>query len=311
VELLYFKIARKYAIVDKPNHRSSHKSITIRGGGIIFPLASFTALFVNVFEGWQLFSIALLLISLISFIDDIVGLSSYTRLYVQLVSLLGIVLIFYNHFPWYVLFLMTLIMLLVVNVYNFMDGINGITVLYSILSILSLFWVNKEFAGNMPNSFYISISMSLVVFAIFNVRKRALAFAGDVGSVSIALIISFLLLKLMIDTKFIWWICFIGIYFIDAFATIFLRIIRGESVIKAHRSHFYQYLANEVGWSHIQVSILYFIAQTLLNLVVVYAYITHMEWVLFITLLVFLTIYIIFRLRLEGYKRLFVTYNLD
>jgi UDP-N-acetylmuramyl pentapeptide phosphotransferase/UDP-N-acetylglucosamine-1-phosphate transferase len=285
--------------------------ITIRGGGIIFPLASFIALFVNVFEGWQLFSIAVFVISAVSFIDDVIGLSSYTRLCFQLASLLAVALLFYSYFPWYVLFFMVLLMLLLVNVYNFMDGINGITVLYSLLSIGSLFWVNKEFAGNMPDSFYVSISMSLIVFAIFNVRKIAFVFAGDVGSVSIALIISFLLLKLMIDTKFILWVCFIGVYCIDAFTTIFLRIIRRESVIKAHRSHFYQYLANEAGWSHIQVSILFVFAQILLNIAVVYAYINQSIWIVFITLFVFLTIYSIFRLRLEGSRRLFVSYNPD
>ena len=40
LELLYFKIADRYNIVDKPNHRSAHTEITLRGGGIIFWFAA-------------------------------------------------------------------------------------------------------------------------------------------------------------------------------------------------------------------------------------------------------------------------------
>ena len=37
-ELGYFRIAYKFNIIDKPNERSSHSSIVLRGGGIIFTI---------------------------------------------------------------------------------------------------------------------------------------------------------------------------------------------------------------------------------------------------------------------------------
>ena len=46
-ELFYFHIADKYNIIDKPNERSSHTRITLRGGGIIFYLGALAYFLTN------------------------------------------------------------------------------------------------------------------------------------------------------------------------------------------------------------------------------------------------------------------------
>src|ERR1700735_766608 len=85
IELIYFKIADIYNIIDHPNHRSSHTKVTIRGGGVIFTIGFLLGCF---YWGWEYgyFLAGLLLISLISFIDDIKPTSKRIRIFVHLIS---------------------------------------------------------------------------------------------------------------------------------------------------------------------------------------------------------------------------------
>ncbi|BFG70358.1 glycosyltransferase family 4 protein [Sediminibacterium sp. KACHI17] len=309
-EYLYiYHFAKFYKILDIPNQRSSHGKITIRGGGIIFPIVCFASICFKQFPNYIEFSISLVLVSYISYLDDLKGLSSVFRLFSQIViivftifsmgmSLLSVVSI--------VCFLFSIALL---NVYNFMDGINGITALYSFVTIGFLFWINQYVIVIVPDLFFLSVLAALFAFSFYNMRKNALCFAGDVGSVSMAFIIFFLLVSLIKQTGTFIWVASVGIYFIDTAFTIFCRILRREKLLEAHRSHFYQYLANEARWTHIQVSILFAAVQLLLNISVVYSYITGQIWVSLLVLLAFTIIYTIFRFRFEGHKRLFVTYN--
>ena len=105
---LYFKLATKYAIIDKPNERSSHVTPTIRGGGIIFPL---TLLFFGLYSGFEYAYLisAVLALGVISFIDDIKDLPRTLRFGIHLLATilllvgtnatsLPIVLILLQHF---------------------------------------------------------------------------------------------------------------------------------------------------------------------------------------------------------------------
>lgn len=309
-EFVYFKIAEHYAIVDKPNARSSHQHITIRGGGIIFPIAILIGLPLGSFTDIIL-GISLLLIALLSFADDIRNIDSKLRLLIQSVAVAGMLLSVYENFSWVWLVILFVLVTGIINAYNFMDGINGITVLYSLVTLTSIYIVNRCVGSAIPDLLFLSLFTSLLVFAFFNLRKKAKCFSGDVGAVTLAFIFCYLILTLSVATGTGWWILFLGIYGIDAVFTIVCRIFRKESLLGAHRSHFYQYLANEAGWSHIKVSLLFAFAQLILNLAVIYAYFKQAEWVAVATLFGFLTIYSIFRLRLEGRKRLFDSYNPD
>lgn len=308
VELGYFKVAQRFAIVDKPNARSSHQYITIRGGGIIFPLAAIVFFPLSSIEE-IIFCVSILTISILSFLDDIKPIDSLIRLIIQSIAVAGLLFFFAGNLTlvWFpVLFIL---ITGVINAYNFMDGINGITILYSSLTIGSIYWVHTWHNNLMPDLFFISLFASFIVFSFFNLRKKAKCFAGDVGSVSLAFLICFLLLKLTMQTGFIYWIFFLGVYGIDTVFTIFCRILRKEPLMQAHRSHFYQYLANEAGWGHLKVSFMFVSAQLLLNVLIICAYQFDCAWLSLVILFAFLSIYTIFRLRFEGSKRLFVSYN--
>ena len=310
LELLYFSVARKFQIVDRPNARSSHSYITIRGGGILFPISALLFLAFTDFQDVS-FGICLLVISVLSFVDDIRSIDSKWRLMIQILAAGFTVYSVMNGLAWFWLPALIVLVVGVINAYNFMDGINGITVLYSLISIGTLFWISTEIAILQSTSFFLSMLASLAVFGFFNVRKKAICFAGDIGSVSLAFIISYLVLKLVLITQWPYWILLLGIYGIDSVFTIVCRIFRKESLMQAHRSHFYQYLVNEKSIEHVQVSIVYALSQIVLNLIVIYAFFTQQIWLAMGSLFVFLIIYTIFRLRLEGHKRLFVTYNPD
>lgn len=266
IELVYFRIADYYNIIDKPNSRSSHTSITLRGGGIIFPIAILTACLLG-YVSWMV-TFAVVLVAIVSFIDDIKPLSQLPRFISHAIA---IMLIFYDlglfmHTIW-VLPIIFFVLIGWVNVFNFMDGINGITVLYSFVAILSFSFldINKD---SLP--LLIIMALSCCVFGIFNVRKKAKTFAGDVGSISMAMFLGFFMIKTILDSGQIGYLLFLSIYGIDAGITIFARIKKKENIFQPHRSHLYQYLANELGYSHVKVSILYAGIQLLINVLVLF-----------------------------------------
>jgi len=266
IELIYFKIADHFNIIDKPNNRSSHTSITLRGGGIIFPLAILIACILGYVS--LSIAIAVVLVAVVSFVDDIKPLSQLPRFASHAIA---IVLVFYdldlfNQVLW-VLPIIFFLMIGWVNVFNFMDGINGITVLYSFVAILSFSFleINKE---SLP--LLITMGLSCLAFGFFNVRKKAKTFAGDVGSISMALFLGYFMLKTILDSGQIGYLLFLSIYGIDAGITIFARIKKKENIFQPHRSHLYQYLANELGYSHLLVSFLYSGIQVLINALLLY-----------------------------------------
>ena len=131
-----------------------------------------------------------------------------------------------------------------INAFNFMDGINGITVLYSLSILVVSYYLNTQIYF-MQTSLLLYTGIGLVVFGFYNVRKIAKSFAGDVGSVSIAFILAYIVINLIIYTKNWQYILIVSVYGIDTIVTLVQRLIRKENIFKAHRSHLYQYLANE------------------------------------------------------------------
>jgi UDP-GlcNAc:undecaprenyl-phosphate GlcNAc-1-phosphate transferase len=266
--LAYFKLADKYNIIDKPNQRSSHTEVTIRGGGVLFPISILIWSFVvGVFNP---FIIGLLLISMVSFIDDCKPLSNKIRISIHFLSIglllyqLGFSEFSYLSWAFGLLFIGGWI-----NAFNFMDGINGITVLYSLSVLTVCYYLNLQhhFA---PHLFINYTLMGLMVFGFYNVRKKAKTFAGDVGSVSMAFILAFILVSLLLKSANWQYILLVSVYGIDTLVTIVERLRKKENIFKAHRSHLYQYLANEAKWSHVRVSILYAVIQLVLNVILIF-----------------------------------------
>lgn len=266
VELLYFKIADFYNIIDKPNSRSSHTSITLRGGGVIFPIAILTACILG-YVSWAL-TVAVLLVAIVSFIDDIKPLSQLPRFASHAIAI-GLVFYDLNLFTQALWLLPIVFILLIgwVNAFNFMDGINGITVLYAFAAIISFSFleINKE---SLP--LLLTMGLSCCAFGIFNVRKKAKTFAGDVGSISMALFLGYFMIKTILVSGQVGYLLFLSVYGIDAVITIFTRIKKKENILEPHRSHLYQYLANELGYSHILVSFMYAFIQLLINVLLIF-----------------------------------------
>ena len=260
-ELFYFRIADKCNIIDKPNERSSHTRITLRGRGIIFYLSALTFFLTNQFE-YPWFILALTLITFISFIDDIRSTSQGLRLVFHFTSM---ALMFYQwglfSLPWWTLLVALIVCTGIINAYNFMDGINGITGGYSLVILVSLAYVNAEVISFTEQNFIYRMICSVLVFDLFNFRKRAKCFAGDVGSVSIAFVVLFLIGSLILQTKDFSWLVMLTVYGADSVLTIIHRLLLHENIGLPHRKHLYQIMVNELRIPHVVVSLVYMIVQ--------------------------------------------------
>ena len=282
-ELVYFKIADKCNIIDKPNERSSHSTIVLRGGGVIFSLSMVLWAILMVIQGNAIaqylpFLCGLVLICGISFWDDVKSLPDSLRMAVQIISIL---LMFWSmglytaadSWLWKAVIVVVALFFCVgaTNFINFMDGINGITAAYSFAMLLPILLMNRGL-GVIEESYLIVAILGVVVFSIFNFRPKGKAkcFAGDVGSIGIAFIILFALGRLMLATKDVTYIVFFLVYGIDGSLTIFHRIMLHENLGLAHRKHAYQLMANELKMSHVVVSLLYMAIQLVVSLGFIY-----------------------------------------
>jgi UDP-GlcNAc:undecaprenyl-phosphate GlcNAc-1-phosphate transferase len=269
LELFYFKIADKFNIIDKPNERSSHCTITLRGGGIIFYIATLI-FFIQSGFSYPWFMLGLTLMATISFLDDILEISTRLRLGIHFTSVLLMAFqmgIFSP--PWYYIIITFIIVVGVINAYNFMDGINGITALYSLVVCALLYYVNQT-VNFIEQDFLIYALLGILVFGFFNFRNKAKCFAGDVGSVGIAYILLFALGSLIFKTGDFIYILFLAVYGVDAIWSIVRRLYLGENIMEGHRTHLYQYLANEAGYNRLLISSMYGSLQLLLGILVIY-----------------------------------------
>jgi UDP-N-acetylmuramyl pentapeptide phosphotransferase/UDP-N-acetylglucosamine-1-phosphate transferase len=261
---LYLYVADRFNIIDKPNSRSSHSQVTIRGGGILFPVVLFAWFFFNGFS-YPFFFSGLLLVSLISFLDDIYQLSSRLRFLVQTISVSLLFLQFDpSNYPIWALLISGILALGILNVYNFMDGINGITAGYSLAVLSGLWLVNNYHLEFVQNELIYFIAIAILIFSFFNFRKKAVCFAGDIGSVSIAFILIFLLILLIQESHNLLYLLFLSVYGVDGLLTIVYRISLKQNIFKPHRMHIYQLLANELKLSHLFVSTIYAVTQLLI-----------------------------------------------
>lgn len=188
-ELIYFRTADKCNIINKPNERSSHSTIVLRGGGVIFAISIFVWMILQMVDGeWSMvqdylpFMVGLLMVAGISFVDDIHSLSDSLRMLVQIASIL---LMFWNiglfsveslgfnvdSQLWSVL-LFGLIVLVALffcvgatNIINFMDGINGITAGYALAMLLPIALLNHNI-GFIEESYLIVAIIGVLVFSI-------------------------------------------------------------------------------------------------------------------------------------------------
>lgn len=271
-ELVYFRIADKFNIIDKPNERSSHSTIVLRGGGIIFLIGAWVwSAFFGFDYPW--FLAGLTLVAGVSFVDDIRSLPDSVRLVAQFAAA---AMAFYQlgilHWSmWWIVLVALIVYVGATNVINFMDGINGITAGYSLAVLLPLMAVNMD-GGYVEQSLIVSTVLASLVFCVFNFRPKGKAkcFAGDVGSIGIAFIMLFLLGNVIIKTEDITWLIFLLVYGVDGCLTIVHRIMLHENLGEAHRKHAYQLMANELKIGHVKVTSLYMVMQLAVSLGFIY-----------------------------------------
>ena len=295
-ELFYFRVADKCNIIDKPNERSSHSRITLRGGGIIFYFGALAYFLSNHWE-YPWFMLALTLITFISFVDDVRSTSQGLRLVFHFTAM---ALMFYQWGlfspSWWWIIIALIICTGIINAYNFMDGINGITGGYSLVILGALAYINSEITTFVEPALINTVLCSVLVFCFFNFRKKAKCFAGDVGSVSIAFILLFLIGKLIIKTEDFSWIILLSVYGVDSVLTIIHRLMLHENIGLPHRKHMYQLMANELKIPHVGVSLIYMGAQALVILGY-FCFVRYGYWYLLGIIVLLSGIYVLFMRR--------------
>ena len=272
VEFIYFKVADKFNIIDKPNERSSHKTIVLRGGGIIFTIGLWIwSIIFGLQYPWLLAGVTLA--AGISFVDDIHSLPDSLRLVVQFTAMF---LVFQEigllHWDmWWIIPIALIAAVGGTNIFNFMDGVNGITAGYSLAMLIPITMANRSMAF-VEESYMIVTIIGVLVFSLFNFRPRGKAkcFAGDVGSIGMALILVFCMGRLMLVTGDISYIVFYLVYGVDGCLTICHRIMLHENLGQAHRKHAYQLMANELKMNHVTVSLIYMGLQLVVSLGFIY-----------------------------------------
>ena len=256
-EIGYIRFANSYGIVDRPHYQSSHKGAVIRGGGIVFYAAFVLWSVLHGFR-WGGGLLGLTIISGVSFMDDVHSISPKIRLICQFLA----ILVMFNHSgllanSYHVIIILAVSCVGIVNIYNFMDGINGITGGYSLVVALALMYVNAYHVHFAPQSLIIYVILAIIIFNFFNFRRQAICFAGDVGSLSIGFIIVYFVLNLALKGHSMSWMIFLVVYGVDGGLTILHRILLRENLMKPHKKHAYQIMANELKMPHLQVSLIY------------------------------------------------------
>ena len=295
LELLYFRIANLFNIIDKPNERSSHSSVVLRGGGIIF---LFGAWLWSAFFGFHYpwFLLGLTLVCGISLWDDIHSLPDSVRLIAQFMAmfLLCADWSILNLSAWWIVILALIVCVGIINAYNFMDGINGITGGYSLAVLVPLMLLNNSLHF-IEMSYLIVTAVACGIFCFFNFRPKGKAkcFAGDVGSIGIAFILLLPLGKLILLTGDFTYIILLAVYGVDTILTICHRIMLHENLGQAHRTHAFQIMANELRIPHGVVSLCYMLLHVLVSFGLLF--ISRYHWVYaIIAVLVLCAAYILF-----------------
>ncbi|MBQ9472935.1 MAG: glycosyltransferase family 4 protein [Bacteroidales bacterium] len=270
IELVYFALAKRFNIVDRPNERSSHSSPTLLGGGIIFFLAVLYYSVTNNFAyPWLLLGLSLS--AIISYIDDLHPLPSIPRMIVQFVTLALIMLQLqaFGLATWKIV-LHIVAAVAIVNIYNFMDGINGMLAAYTLVVLGTFIFINLCVSHFIDNGLILIPLIAVGVFSFFNFRTKARCFSGDVGSITLGCLVLFLIGRLIQSTPTnnvgLSYLVFIGVFLADGGLTILKRMLRGENILKPHREHLYETLANDFNVPHLYISACYALLQILINI---------------------------------------------
>lgn len=299
-ETIYVHMARRMHINDRPTLRSSHSKEIPTGGGVIIYLC------VLVFISWHTYMANITwwtllgsctVLAIVSFIDDVRPLPAESRLMIQAV----VISFVFRHLIHEDTFNIFLIILLLgtglVNAYNFMDGINGMLVCYSTVILGTLLYYigslhlspSTYYSPQMFEGLVLSLLIATIILMPFNLRRNALVFSGDVGSITMGFCIMFVMACTIVTTGDASVIVFLAVYAVDTVYTILQRLFEGDNITTPHRKHLYQVLVHRYHKSHLMVSACYALLQLAVN-VVYFIIPSPLHWTYDITVLTLLTI---------------------
>jgi UDP-N-acetylmuramyl pentapeptide phosphotransferase/UDP-N-acetylglucosamine-1-phosphate transferase len=278
---MYIRIAHFYNIYDHPVGRSSHLNRTITGFGVfvLFGLLLYSIAFPYTLKSF--FIIGLLMISTISYIDDLVFVKHFIRLVFQVfaLTLMAIELPFNYMMDFEKLPLIIAIVILgigVLNAFNFMDGINGMLGLTNLVILLSFLWLNSnsvDIKGNpisfIRNEFLYTYIIGVSIFLGLNLRRKAIVFAGDTGSIALAFIVLYLMLNLIFKTGNYAYFLLFSVFGIDAGLTVIFKLLLRENIFVPHRDFLFKKLVHVGKYKHVNISIIYASLQALINIIVI------------------------------------------
>lgn len=266
---------RRYALsrslMDIPNARSSHSVPTPRGGGVAIVLAFTLALFMLLFAGLMASPVfaamagAGSVIAIIGFMDDHGHIAARWRLLGHFTASIWLLFwmgglpaveLFGHTFDlgWLGNVLGAFYLVWLLNLYNFMDGIDGIASVEAICVCLGaclLYWVAEDL-----DLIWAPLLLAAAVagFLFWNFPPAKI-FMGDAGSGFLGIVLGALSIQAAwASADMLWgWLILLGVFIVDATFTLFRRLLRGDKVYEAHRSHAYQYASRRFG-SHLKVT---------------------------------------------------------
>ena len=267
----------KWAAIDRPNSRSMHSVPTPRGGGlaVLAPLLLMYAISLGRFMDGNIV-IGLLLVAIVSYIDDRRPLSSRLRLVVHAIAACALVLP--QGHSLYIGIGLCLLTVWCINLYNFMDGIDGLAASMGVIGFLAMYFVNVHNGQAQLASINSIVAFSCLGFLRFNFPPAKI-FLGDVGSASLGYLMAVVIagsFDMQATGQFYFWISLLifGTFILDATFTLLRRIFSGEKFWQAHRGHFYQWLALRLGAKY---AFLIYITWMLINTIVAWYLITKIR----------------------------------
>lgn len=269
-------VLRRYAlhrsIIDIPNARSSHSVPTPRGGGVAIVLAFLSCLIFMVGADLQPSAqlVAMLgsgaLIAVIGFMDDHGHIAARWRLLGHFVASAWVMfwmgglpaLTFFGFsidLGWFGVGLAAIYLVWMLNLYNFMDGIDGIASLEAIIACLAMSFIYYLTGQHSVIWAPLMLTMSVAGFLYWNFPPARI-FMGDAGSGFLGIVLGALSIQAAWagSEYFFAWLIMLGVFVVDATFTLIRRLVRGDKVYEAHRSHGYQYASRHFG-RHLPVTV--------------------------------------------------------
>ncbi len=274
--LLLTGVLRRYALarslVDISNGRSSHSVATPRGGGVAIVLGFLIALLILVWAGmmrwpvfWALFAPGSA-IAIVGFVDDHRHIAVRWRLFAHFCASFGILLCLGGapalslfgdeiNLGWLGHVLAAFYLVWILNLYNFMDGIDGVASVEAIFVCLSacLVYTLEGYEDLVWTP--LCLAMAVVGFLYWNFPPARI-FMGDGGSGFLGIMLGGLSLHAAWSSPhLLWvWLILLGVFIVDATFTLVRRLLRGDKVYEAHRSHAYQFASRQAG-RHLPVTL--------------------------------------------------------